>query len=44
MIETCKLNGIEPHAYLTNVLTGIINGQRQNQIEELRLWKFRNTI
>lgn len=39
LIETCKLNGIEPHAYLTSVLTAIVNGHRQNQIEELLPWK-----
>ncbi|PUB09975.1 transposase IS66 family protein [Yoonia sediminilitoris] len=35
LIETCKLNGIEPHSYLTWTLTAIVNGHRQSQIGEL---------
>ena len=38
LIETCKLNGIEPHSYLTGVLTAIVNGHRQSQIEDLLPW------
>ena len=38
LIETCKLNGIEPHAYLTSVLTAIINDHRQSRIEDLLPW------
>jgi hypothetical protein len=38
LIETCKLNKIEPHGYLTCVLTAIVNGHKQNQIEELLPW------
>lgn len=34
LIETCKLNGIEPYAYLKDVLTRI-NGQRTNRLAEL---------
>jgi hypothetical protein len=29
LIETCKLNKIEPHSYLTGVLTATVNGHRQ---------------
>ncbi len=35
LIETYKLNGIEPHSYLTHTLTAIVNGDRQSQIREL---------
>ncbi|MEM1323626.1 MAG: transposase domain-containing protein, partial [Bacteroidota bacterium] len=28
LIETCKLNGIEPHGYLSRVLTAIANGHK----------------
>lgn len=38
LIETCKLNNIEPHSYLTNTLTAIVNGHKQSQIEELLPW------
>lgn len=35
LIETCKLNGMEPHSYRTQTLTAIVNGYRQSQINEL---------
>jgi len=39
-IETCKLNGIEPYAYLRDVLQRI-NDHRQDRLEELlpMYWK-----
>lgn len=40
LIETCKLNGIEPHGYLTGVLTAIVNGHRQSQISGLLPWNY----
>ena len=40
LIETCKLNGIEPHAWLTHVVTAIINGHKQSRIEELLPWNY----
>lgn len=42
LIETCKLNAIEPHNYITGVLTAIVNGHSQKRIEELLSWNFRN--
>jgi len=39
LIETCKLNGIEPHGYLTQTLTAIVNGHKQSRIEELLPWE-----
>jgi transposase len=38
LIETCKLNQIEPHSYLTGVLTAIVNGHKQKDIDELLPW------
>jgi hypothetical protein len=35
LIETCKLNKIEPHSYLTGVLTAIVNGHKQKHIDQL---------
>jgi len=40
LIETCKLNGIEPHNYLTGVLTAIVNGHRQSDIDALLPWNY----
>jgi transposase len=44
LIETCKLNGIEPHSYLTRTLTAIVNGHRQSQISELLPWGYTQTV
>lgn len=40
LIETCKLNGVDPQAYLTKALTSIINGHKQRQIGELLPWNY----
>lgn len=44
LMETCKLNGIEPHGYLTQTLTAIVNGHRQSQIRELLPWDYAQTV
>ncbi|MDO5758966.1 MAG: IS66 family transposase, partial [Rhodobacterales bacterium] len=44
LMETCKLNGIEPHSYLTRALTAIVNGHRQSQISELLPWGYAQTV
>ena len=41
LIETCKLNKIEPHSYITGVLTAIVNGHKQKHIEQLLPWNFK---
>jgi transposase len=38
LIEACKLNYIEPHSYLTGVLTAIVNGHKQKHIDQLLPW------
>ena len=38
LIETAKLNKIEPQAYLTATLKAIVAGHRQSQIELLLPW------
>jgi len=40
LIETCKLNCVEPHAYLTNTLSAIVNGHKQSKINELLPWNY----
>lgn len=35
LIETAKLNGVEPLAYLTDVITRVVNGHPNSQIDEL---------
>ena len=40
LIETCKLNGVDPHAYLSDVITKIVNGHPNNRIDELLPWAY----
>ena len=41
ILETCKLNNIEPYSYLTGVLTAIANGHKQKDIDDLMPWNFK---
>nr|WP_258052443.1 transposase [Mesorhizobium sp. INR15] len=43
IVATCKLNDVNPVAYLAETLDAIINGHPQSQIEELMPWRFRKT-
>jgi transposase len=38
LVETCKLNGVDPQAYLTDVLTKLVNLWPAARIEELMPW------
>lgn len=38
LIETCKLNAVDPTAYLTTTLTAIVHGHKQSRIVELLPW------
>lgn len=42
LIETCKLNAVDPLAYLTATLTAIVNGHKQTRIGELLPWNWVN--
>lgn len=44
VIETCKLNAIDPLAYLTTVLAAIVSGHKQSRIGELLPWNFRPQV
>jgi transposase len=35
LIETCKLLGVEPHSYLADVITRIVNGHPQIRLDDL---------
>ena len=35
LIETCKLNGVDPQRYLTGLLTRLVNGWPQTRIDAL---------
>ena len=38
LVETCKLNGVNPQAYFTDLLTRLVNGWPQKSIDELMPW------
>jgi len=40
LIETCKLHGINPHAYLTDVLTKLVNNWPNRRLDELLPWSW----
>ncbi len=39
-VETCKLNGVNPHAYLTAVLKRLVAGHLNSCIDELMPWHY----
>ena len=41
LIETCKLNGVEPYAYLKDVLERMVEGYPINRLDELLPWAWR---
>jgi len=40
LIETCKLNGVDPLGYIADVLTRIVSGHPNSQIDELLPWAY----
>ncbi len=40
LIETCKLAGVEPHAYLADVISRIVEGHPQSRLNELLPWAY----
>jgi transposase len=40
LIETCKLNGVHPYAYLADVISKIVNGHPNSRIDELLPWAY----
>ena len=38
LIETCKLNDVDPQAWLPDALTRIVNGHLNSRIDELLPW------
>ena len=43
LIETAKLNGVEPYAYLKAILEALAEGHPQPRIDELLPWAFKST-
>ena len=44
LIETCKLNGVDPQAYMADVLTKIVNGHLASKLDELTPWAYATPI
>jgi transposase len=42
LIETCKLNSVNPQVYFTDLITRLVNGWPQNRIDELMPWLWAN--
>jgi len=40
LIETCKLISVEPHNYLTDIITRLVNGHLNSKIDELMPWAY----
>ena len=40
LIETCKLNAVEPHAYLADVITRLVNHHPNSRIDDLLPWAY----
>jgi hypothetical protein len=43
LVETCKLNRVNPQRYLAELLTRLVNGWRQARIDELMPWCWAKT-
>jgi transposase len=40
LLETCKLNRVDPQAWLTDVLTKLVNLWPASRIDELMPWAY----
>ena len=40
LVETCKLNGVEPQAYLADVIGRIVDGHPQSRLDKLLPWAY----
>jgi len=43
LIETCKMNGVDPQRYFSDLLTRLVNGWPQSRIDELMPWHWAPT-
>jgi transposase len=41
LVETCKINDVDPLTYLTDVLTRIVSGHSNRDIDQLLPWAYR---
>ncbi|MCW8087614.1 IS66 family transposase [Sabulicella glaciei] len=43
LVETCKLNNVDPQRYLSELLTRLVNGWPQSRIDDLMPWRWDTT-
>ena len=43
LIETCKLNGVDPQAYLADVFARLVAGHSINELDQLLPWSWAAT-
>ena len=41
LIQTCKLNGVEPYAYLSDVLRRMVDGHPASRLDDLLPWNWK---
>jgi hypothetical protein len=39
-VETCKLNGVDPQRYFTDLLTRLVGGWPESRMDELMPWRW----
>ena len=40
LIETCKLNGVDPQAWMADTMTKIVSGHLNSEIDDLLPWAY----
>jgi transposase len=40
LVETCKLNGVDPQRYFTDLLTRLVDGWPNSRIDDLMPWRW----
>ncbi len=41
LIECCKISGVEPKSYLTDVITRLVGGHLNSRLDELTPWAWK---
>ena len=41
LIDCCKISGVEPKAYLTDVITRLVGGHLNSRLDELTPWAWK---
>lgn len=44
LIETCKMNAVDPHAWLASTLKAIVSGHKQSKIADLLPWNYASKV